>query len=395
MFPIRNIQGNVIAYGGRVISGDGVKYLNSSESIVFQKSDVIYGLYEYRQMKKLNKTHSSLVVVEGYMDVVGLAKSGFYGAVATLGTAFSKNHAKILFRESGDIVLCFDGDSAGKNAAMRTIKIVLPTLDSNKKLKILTLQDNKDPDDYINSFGLESFKNAVDNALPVMEFLTNDMIADKDLNMASSKSDVLESLKTFLHDVDDNIYSESLICTIADKVGIKSEQVKKIINVKSQITQNYRSLNPTNIIQKKFSRNLVLEQKLLSEVFVNIQDFQQLLKNTTYEIFPTSINLEILLKCLKIIKEDPSKDIETVILIQMLTDDYPDYREYFFDMLSYGIQNTQKNDAGSNYVKQIINMLERIERKSINQQLKYLGSIPFRTQVQDMEQKYLVGKLSV
>ena len=148
-------------------------------------------------------------------------------------------------------------------------------------------------------------------------------------------------------------------------------------------------------MQKKFSRNLLLEQKLLSEVFINIQDFQQLLKNTVYEIFPTSINLEILLKCLKIIKQDPSSDIETVILIQMLTDDYPDYREYFFDMLSYGIENTQKNDDGADYTKQIINMLERVECKSIKQQLKYLGSIPFRTEVQDMEQKYLVGKLSV
>ena len=147
---------------------------------------------------------------------------GFYGAVATLGTAFSKSHAKILFRESSDIVLCFDGDNAGKKAAMRTIKIVLPILDANKKLKILTLKDNKDPDDYIKFFGLESFKNAVDNAVPVMEFLTDDFISDKNLNMASSKSEVLESLKTFLHDVDDNIYSESLICTIADKVGIKT-----------------------------------------------------------------------------------------------------------------------------------------------------------------------------
>ena len=119
------------------------------------------------------------------------------------------------------------------------------------------------------------------------------------------------------------------------------------------------------MFRKNYRKILLLEQKLLSEVFINIHDFQLLLKNTAYEIFPTSINLEILLKCLKIIKQDPSSDLETVILIQILTDDYPDYREYFFDMLSYGIENTQKKDDGDEYTKQIINMLERVERNSI------------------------------
>ncbi len=131
------------------------------------------------------------------MDVVGLASCGFYGAVATLGTAFSQNHAKILFRETSSVVLCFDGDSAGQKAAIRTIKIVLPILDANKKLKILSLADNKDPDDYIKEFGLGAFQQALDNALPVAEFLVQSFIGDRDLTKAESKAEVLENLKTF------------------------------------------------------------------------------------------------------------------------------------------------------------------------------------------------------
>ncbi|MBK2043734.1 DNA primase, partial [Allofrancisella guangzhouensis] len=215
MFPIRNIHGDVIAYGGRVLDdGEGAKYINSPETLVFQKNNILYGLYEYRQFRKQQKNVSeSLIVVEGYMDVIALAQHGFYGAVATLGTAFSQNHAKILFRETSSVVLCFDGDQAGQNAAIRTIKIVLPILNVNKKLKILTLENNKDPDDYINEHGLEAFQNALDNALPITEFLIRNFIGDRDLNKAEAKAEVLENLKNFLTEVEENIYSESIIAT--------------------------------------------------------------------------------------------------------------------------------------------------------------------------------------
>ncbi|MBK2143920.1 DNA primase, partial [Francisella tularensis] len=195
MFPIRNIQGNVIAYGGRVTEdSDGVKYINSPETLVFQKNNILYGLYEYRERKKQypDLINQSLVVVEGYMDVVGLAQHGFYAAVATLGTAFSPNHAKILFRETSSVILCFDGDEAGQKAALRTIKILLPMLDGNKKLKILTLPDKDDPDDYIKKYGLERFLTALDNSLAVADFVIDNLIQGKDLRKAEAKAEVLE-----------------------------------------------------------------------------------------------------------------------------------------------------------------------------------------------------------
>ena len=394
MFPIRNIQGNVIAYGGRVIDdSDGVKYINSPETLVFQKNNILYGLYEYRERKKQlsHLTNQSLVVVEGYMDVVGLAQHGFYAAVATLGTAFSPNHAKILFRETNSVILCFDGDKAGQKAALRTIKILLPILDGNKKLKILTLPNGDDPDDYIKQYGLKKFHAALDNSLAVADFVIDNLIQGRDLTKAESKAEVLENLKKFLLDVADNIYSESITATIADKIGIKVEQLKNLLKIRKQNLLNVTKQQ--NIQQKKLAKNLLLEEVILAELFVNLADFRLLQHTNDFEIFATSKNLDILAKSLKILKEDSSNQVEAVILIQLLAEDYPDYREYFFELLSYGINNTQKKYAEDKYQEQIFVMLKRVENSSVKKRLKYLASLPFRTDVQEMERKYLVAKL--
>ncbi|AEB28720.1 DNA primase [Francisella hispaniensis] len=394
MFPIRNIQGNVIAYGGRVIDdSDGVKYINSPETLVFQKNNILYGLYEYRERKKQlpHLTNQSLVVVEGYMDVIGLAQHGFYAAVATLGTAFSQNHAKILFRETNSVILCFDGDKAGQKAALRTIKILLPILDGNKKLKILTLPKGDDPDDYIKQYGLERFHAALDNSLAVADFVIDNLIQGRDLTKAESKAEVLENLKNFLLDVADNIYSESITATIADKIGIKVEQLKNLLKIRKQNLLNVTKQQ--NIQQKKLTKNLLLEEVILAELFVNLADFRLLQHTNDFEIFATSKNLDILAKSLKILKEDSSNQIEAVILIQLLAEDYPDYREYFFELLSYGINNTQKKYAEDKYQEQMFVMLKRVENSSVKKRLKYLASLPFRTDVQEMERKYLVAKL--
>ncbi len=398
MFPIRNIQGNVIGYGGRVIDdSDGVKYINSPETIVFQKNNILYGLYEYREKKKQypDLANQSLIVVEGYMDVIGLAKYSFYSAVATLGTAFSQNHAKILFRESNSIVLCFDGDSAGQKAVVRTIKIILPILDGNKKLRILTLEHGKDPDDYIKEYGLDNFTNSLKKSQSVLDFIINYIINNKDVSKAECKSEIVENLKEFLIDIDENIYTESLISTVAEKININTNQIKKILKLGKQ-KSNIVNLDIDNYKyrQKRLSKSMLLEEVILAEIFVNIADFRMLLKENDFEIFATSKNLDILVKSLKILKEDSSNEIEAVILIQLLAEDYPDYREYFFELLSQGISKARKKSDGEQYCDQILKDLKRIEANSVKEQLNYLGSLPFRTDVQEMERKYLVAKLS-
>ena len=396
MFPIRNIQGNVIAYGGRVIEDiEGVKYINSPETIIFQKNNTLYGLYEYRQIKKQQDVSNALVVVEGYMDVVGLASCGFYGAVATLGTAFSQNHAKILFRETSSVVLCFDGDLAGQKAAIRTIKIVLPILDGNKKLKILSLADNKDPDDYIKEYGLESFQQALDHANPVAEFLIQNFVGNKDLTKAESKAEVLENLKAFLQEVEENIYSESIMSTIAEKINIKAEQIRRLLKPHTNFSSqnNYKEF-VSQPRQKKLAKNLLLEEILLAEIFVNTQDIKNIQENNEFQIYPASQRLSILSKSLKILKEDTSKDTQAVVLIQLLCEEYSDCREYFFQLLSYGIKSLNRDTDKNNHNKQILLDLKRVEQKSKREHFKYLGKLPFRTEIEQMEYKYLVAKMS-
>ena len=392
MFPIRNIQGSVIAYGGRVIDdNDGVKYINSPETLVFHKNNTLYGLYEYRQMKRQKEIGNSLVVVEGYMDVVGLASLGFYGAVATLGTAFSQNHAKILFRETNSVVLCFDGDRAGQNAAIRTIKIVLPILDANKKLRVLTLTDAKDPDEYVKKYGLEKFQQALDEALVVSDYLIQRFISNKDLSRAESKAEILESLKNFVADVDDNIYSESLISAISEKIGIKVEQIKKLLAKRS----NPRNLTKVaeQLPQRKLAKNITIEEILLAEIFANPEDFLELQENNNIEIFAATEDLQILREVLKILKEEQFSSQTAVTIIQLLTESYPNYRDYFFELLSYGISKTLKEHAGDDYQKLVLEMLARVEDQSRRKQLKYLTALPFRSEIQKQELKYLLVKL--
>ncbi|MFC4892731.1 DNA primase [Pseudofrancisella aestuarii] len=390
MFPIRNIQGRVIGYGGRVIDDvDGVKYINSPESIVFQKSSVLYGLYEYRQKRKEGNNFSSIVVVEGYMDVVGLAKYGFYEAVATLGTAFSPQHAKILFRETTSVVLCFDGDDAGKNAAIRTIKLILPVLDVNKKLKILVLPNNKDPDDYVKENGLDSFKEKLESALHVTDYLVKIFLGNKDIKRAENKLEVAESMKDFFSEVDANIYSESIIITIADKLGFSVEQLKQLVNNKEK--KSYYQINGTR--KQNLAKNVTLEQRVISELFANLDLFKKIINKREFDILPNSENLDILSKCLKILKDDSYINIEVVALIQMLTESYPEYREYFFELLGFGVESGSIKHNTEDYENEVESMLRRIEINSVKGRLIYLRQQPVLTEVEKMELKFLINRL--
>ena len=143
MFPIRDSRGRVIAFGGRVLGQDEPKYLNSPETALFHKGRELYGLYEARRSaRKLER----VLVVEGYMDVVSLAGHGIRNAVATLGTATTGEHLRRLFRATQEVVFCFDGDRAGRDAAWRALQNSLPELRDTRQVRFLFLPDGEDPD---------------------------------------------------------------------------------------------------------------------------------------------------------------------------------------------------------------------------------------------------------
>ncbi|HEY0845740.1 MAG TPA: DNA primase, partial [Noviherbaspirillum sp.] len=155
MFPIRNIKGQVIGFGGRVLDGGEPKYLNSPETPLFQKGSELYGLFEARQAIR---EAGYALVTEGYMDVVALAQLGFPQAVATLGTACTPTHVQKLLRQTDQVVFSFDGDAAGRRAARRALDACLPHASDDKVIKFLFLPTEHDPDSYIRELGAEAFE---------------------------------------------------------------------------------------------------------------------------------------------------------------------------------------------------------------------------------------------
>jgi DNA primase len=178
VFPIRDIRGRTIAFGGRVLGDAKPKYLNSPETPVFHKGRELYGLYEARQA---NPRLERLVIVEGYMDVVALAQFGIRNAVATLGTATTEDHLGRLFRMVDEVVFCFDGDRAGRQAASRALETVLSQMIDGRQARFLFLPEGEDPDTLVRREGPEAFEDRVTCASPLSEFLFEQAAEGRDL----------------------------------------------------------------------------------------------------------------------------------------------------------------------------------------------------------------------
>ena len=185
MFPIRDQRGRTLGFGGRVLDDSTPKYLNSPETPIFHKGRELYGLYEARQALK---EIPYLLMVEGYMDVIALAQYGINNAVATLGTALTENHLKKLFRYTSEIVFCFDGDSAGRRAASRSLDIALPEMRDGVTAKFLFLPDGEDPDTMVRNLGTEKFKSQIENATPLSEFLFEELTEGVDIETGEGKA---------------------------------------------------------------------------------------------------------------------------------------------------------------------------------------------------------------
>ncbi|BEO30086.1 MAG: DNA primase [Serratia marcescens] len=185
MFPIRDKRGRVIAFGGRVL-GDGMpKYLNSPETEVFHKGRQLYGLYEAQQN---HSTLQRLLVVEGYMDVVALAQFGIDYAVASLGTSTTAEHIQLLFRATDNVVCCYDGDRAGREAAWRALETALPYLNDGRQLRFMFLPDGEDPDTLVRKEGKEAFEQRMEQAQPLSTFLFESLLPQVDLSSPDGRA---------------------------------------------------------------------------------------------------------------------------------------------------------------------------------------------------------------
>ncbi|MBV6306038.1 DNA primase, partial [Candidimonas humi] len=195
MFPIRNARGKLIGFGGRIIGKGEPKYLNSPETPLFSKGQELYGLWEARAGIR---AQGCVLVVEGYMDVVGLAQLGVENAVATLGTATTADHIQKLLRTSDRIIFSFDGDAAGRRAAWRALQACLPMLRDDVSVRFLFLPPEHDPDSYVREFGAEAFRACMDDAVPLSRFLMEELAARHPMDEAEGRAACVHEARPLL-----------------------------------------------------------------------------------------------------------------------------------------------------------------------------------------------------
>lgn len=223
VFPIRDERGRVIGFGGRVLGEDTPKYLNTPETPVFHKGRELYGLYQARQA---SRALSRLLVVEGYMDVVSLAKEGIRYAVATLGTATTAAHLNRLYRIAPKIIFCFDADAAGRKAAWRALETVLPLLRDGRQASFLFLPEGEDPDSFIGKVGRKTFEAELSKATSLAGFLFDHLLAQVDRSTLDGKARLVELAKPLLSRLPPGAFRELSLAHLSDLSGLERENLE-------------------------------------------------------------------------------------------------------------------------------------------------------------------------
>jgi len=222
IFPIEDHRGRVVAFGGRVFGEGEPKYLNSPETPLFHKGAELYGLHRAR--RAIGSENRS-VVVEGYMDVVSLAQFGVENSVATLGTATTRTHLQRLFRLAPEIVFCFDGDRAGRDAAWKAMQIALPEMQDGRQLGFLFLPDGEDPDSIVRNEGGDAFKTRVDNAMSIDQFMFDTLLAQVDMTRMDGKARLMSMAQPLVGQLPEGTLREMMRTKLSSLSGLSGEQI--------------------------------------------------------------------------------------------------------------------------------------------------------------------------
>ena len=225
MFPIRDVKGLCIGFGGRVLGDEKPKYLNSPETPLFHKGRELYGLFEARDALR---SMGYALVTEGYMDVVALAQLGFPNAVATLGTACTADHVQKLFRFTDSVVFSFDGDGAGRRAAHKALEAALPYASDTRSIKFLFLPAEHDPDSFIREHGSDAFARQVANALPLNQFLIEAASAECDLGQAQGRAKLSSQARPLWNLLPDGAFKRLVLGELAQKIQIDTRELSEL-----------------------------------------------------------------------------------------------------------------------------------------------------------------------
>ncbi len=227
MFPIHDRHGRLIGFGGRAIEPDQKpKYLNSPETVIFQKNRELYGLH---QVLEAHKNPDHVLIVEGYMDVIALAEHGFSNAVATLGTATSTYHVQLLSKHTKTLVFCFDGDAAGMKAAKKALENTLPMLDGSLNAQFIFLPEGEDPDSLVRKEGFEAFSKRIKQATPLHEHLFQMLTKQLDMTSLAGRSQLLDAIAPFWQKIPDGPYKQLLLDELARLSHLDADRIEKTL----------------------------------------------------------------------------------------------------------------------------------------------------------------------
>ena len=269
MFPIDDVRGNIIGFGGRTLIDDKAKYMNSPQSLAYDKSKHIYGVSNLKNSTKVGK----IILVEGYMDVVSLTNYGFDFAIASLGTSLTHDQAKLIKRYCKNIYICYDGDSAGQNATSRAIEIFK---EQDISPSIIVIPDNLDPDDYIKKYGNENFNKLIDNALDSTIYEYKKILQKYDVDDISEKIQLIDELSTLLSKLDREVIRNEYILKFSSELKIEPNSLRQDINKKLNILQtkktNYSGVESEENVKKS---NTDVQEKMTAVKIMTIACFDR------------------------------------------------------------------------------------------------------------------------
>jgi len=270
MFPIQNQRGNIIGFGGRVIDKGEPKYLNSPETPLFEKGRELYGLGQARAGIRRTGT---VLVVEGYMDVVALAQAGVDYAVATLGTATTPWQVQKLLKQADRVVFCFDGDAAGRKAAWRALENSLGQLVDGRQIGFLFLPEGDDPDSFVRANGQEAFEALQSKALPLSEFMLKELASRTDMNSAEGRAKFLQDAKPLLSEIKAPMLSLVLRKQVAERGGVSQVELDARYGIKAiqgvPVPQRRRTAERPSVVRR------LAEMLLVSPGLARLADIER------------------------------------------------------------------------------------------------------------------------
>ena len=330
MFPIRNIKGDCIAFGGRLLSDkeNQAKYLNSPETKLYKKKYELYGLYEVRQN---NKRPESIFVVEGYIDVISLHQHGIKNAVASSGTAFTQEQLRKILNYTNTIYIVFDGDEAGLKASWRTVENAMSILREDTRVNFIFLEDGEDPDSYVKNNGKEAFFNLAKNSKSLSDYFFETIKSYDDLSSIEGRTSVSKFALPFIKSISNETLKQAYINEVSKVCNIDFAKL-----IEGKHSNNARAI-PSDEKVKADSKSIL--KKAVMGIFSSLIQYPELSKSNLFNLIKSDSNFSFLLEIKEIFINNP--DLSNSLILDKIKNEK--IRNVFGEVLVSEIKMTESD----------------------------------------------------